>query len=129
MDVIELKRTYRNHLDVIKSTTSTVAEKSTAMEGLSIVYNSIKKMEPDTKIETPEEILEKFFNDPIPDVVYGEIPKDKQEYVNLEIAALEVIRLEAAQWVRITNPKLDDQTDKFGQIVNARMQLIIAYRS
>ncbi|NIT99629.1 MAG: hypothetical protein GWN01_01395 [Nitrosopumilaceae archaeon] len=105
VDVLKLKKKLR---DTLRDYKKTLAE--------------IKRVEPtfqaaDSNIENIDQ----------PEVVWNDKPLDKHQ--EEELKQLEEIRHMAYIWARRNHPKQGINTDKFGQIVNARMSHIIAWRS
>jgi len=128
MTIVDLKKEYRKQLNIIKDDANGKSVRKEALDNLSIAYVNIIKEEPKCTIDTPKLIKEKFIDKlDVPDVIWfddEELDTSETE----ELIRLENIRRIAYVWVKQNHPKLDDQTDKFGQIVNARMQLIIMSR-
>lgn len=124
---VELKQEYRKQLQIVKNDANGKSVRMKAYTDMIDIYKQIISKEPKCDIETPEQIKTKFIDGLIQkDVIWNE---EKPNEVELEeISRLENIRKIAYYWVKQNHPTLNDQTDKFGQIVNSRMNLIIASR-
>ena len=132
MTIVELKKEYNKLLNIVKDDNNGKTVRIEALNTLTKVYKDILVEEPKCTIMKPTEIHDKFISGlETPDVVWyteNDIKQYDQKFIDQTINTLEGIRLVAYLWVRKNHPKLDDQSDKFGQIVNARMHLIIANR-
>jgi len=127
MTIVEDKKEYAKQLDIIKNDDNGITTKKQALEKLTSAYNSILAQEPKSELDNPNTISAKFLAKiGSKSVVWNEIELTDSELK--EINSLERVRTMAYNWVKQNHPNENDQTDKFGMIVNARMQLIIASR-
>jgi len=132
MTIVDLKKEYRKHLSIISNDDNGNSTKVDSLAKLTSAYNDILKEEPKCKIDSPD-VIKKAFIDKVdnPDVVWYTDDQMKEEMSKSdeeELVALEKIRELAYIWVKRNHPRLPEQGDKFGQIVNARMNLIILSR-
>lgn len=126
-DIIKTKEEYRKHLQIVKNDANGKSIRKESYDKLVELYKQILEVEPKCDIETPEQIKVKFIDGlEQPDVIWSKEEPNATE--KEEIIRLERIRSMAYYWVKQNHPNENDQKDKFGQIVNARMQLIIANR-
>lgn len=128
MTIVIDKRQYAQQLLIVKNEDNGKTVRKEAFEKLKYLYDCIIKEEPKCKIDSPKIIKAKFIDKlDLPDVIWDaeyELSKVQKQ----ELESLEAVRSMAYVWVKQNHPMLNDQSDKFGQIVNARMQIIIAYR-
>ena len=122
--VTELKQIYRSQLNVIRNRDNDLSDRKYAFDTVKILYGHILRIEPDCGIESPDTINTRYMDNlPVPKVDWNcGFEYDK------ELLHLEAIRMLAYHWVKKNHPLESDQTDKFGQIVNARMNLIVLSR-
>ena len=128
MTVIDTKQEYRKHLQIVKNDANGKSVRKESYDKMVELYKEILKVEPNCDIETPEQVKIKFIDKmEQPNVIWS-----KDELIDserTEMKMLERVRTIAYNWVKQNHPNENDQSDKFGQIVNARMQLIIASRN
>jgi len=130
MTIVELKKEYNKQLNILKDDKNGVSVRIQAWNSLDATFRLILQEEPKCVLLNPDILYTKYIKKlEQPDVVWYNTSKETlNEDDWIEIQKLEYVRKIAYVWVRMNHPKLNDQTDKFGQIVNARMQLIIANR-
>lgn len=130
MTIADLKKEYLKQLNIVKDDKNGKSVRVEACNKMKNLYADIKSEEPKVDIVTPEQVFDKYVQKlEQKDVVWYDTSKEVITEAHVkEIQSLEEIRKLAYVWVRMNHPNLDDQSDKFGQIVNARMQLIIANR-
>lgn len=131
MTIVELKKEYRKQLSIIKDDNNGKTVRNNAFRKIVELYHDIINEEPKCPIDSPQDIKIQFIDKiNMPDVVwnYDTNRGIEDAKIEQEIERLENIRMIAYFWVKMNHPKLDDQSDKFSQIVNARMQIIIASR-
>lgn len=125
--IIDTKQEYRKQLQIVKNDANGKSVRLHAYTQLIDLYKEIIEKEPTCDIETPEQIKAKFIDKlEQKNVIWNEVELTEGE--KSEIKSLEHVRSMAYNWVKSNHPNENDQADKFGQIVNARMQLIIASR-
>lgn len=127
MTVIDIKQEYRKHLQIVKNDANGKSIRKESYDKMVELYKEILKVEPKCDIETPEQVKIKFIDKmEQPNVVWSNDELTDSEKTELRV--LERVRTMAFTWVKQNHPNESITSDKFGQIVNARMQLIVANR-